>query len=275
MRVVLSCRFTLTEKGDNFSGATATCGFAFIGYEHPNHNKWLNWPANAQVGDTIDFSINIIAQDTLQNVYIYGCGSNALGSQGKATASEIMIEPGTTVTDYAEYAGETLSLSWQSSAGTVYGGNLDVKTGVLTVDMGIVDLGTITWYYTSTATRPYFRSYDELASMKPCTGGLIIQNIRCSQYKSESWSHVIDSDGYDKCICEGWIGKSYIAIRDTDYTDATTFKTAMSGVQLVYELATPLTYQLTPGEMITALNGQNHIWSDILGDLEVKYLKKG
>ena len=35
-------------------------------------------------------------------------------------------------------------------------------------------------------------------------------------------------------------------IKDTSYTDAATFKTAMSGVYLYYELATPTTEQGTP-----------------------------
>ena len=44
----------------------------------------------------------------------------------------------------------------------------------------------------------------------------------------------------------------------------------MSGVQLVYELATPQTYQLTPQEIITTLLGQNNIWSDT-GSSTVEY----
>jgi len=35
-----------------------------------------------------------------------------------------------------------------------------------------------------------------------------------------------------------------LAVYDTSYTDAATFKTAMSGVKLIYELATPLVYTL-------------------------------
>lgn len=45
------------------------------------------------------------------------------------------------------------------------------------------------------------------------------------------------------------------------------FKTAMNGAKLVYELATPLTYQLTP-QTVTALVGQNYVWADT-GDVTV------
>jgi hypothetical protein len=43
----------------------------------------------------------------------------------------------------------------------------------------------------------------------------------------------------------------------------------MSGVQLVYELATPQTYQLTAQQLKTLL-GQNNVWADA-GDISVKY----
>ena len=37
-----------------------------------------------------------------------------------------------------------------------------------------------------------------------------------------------------------YYANNYVYIRDVDYTDAATFKTAMSGVMLYYELATPI-----------------------------------
>jgi hypothetical protein len=59
-----------------------------------------------------------------------------------------------------------------------------------------------------------------------------------------------------------------LAVYSSAYTDVATFKTAMNGVQLVYELATPLTIQLTPTE-VTLLRGINNLWSD--GEMYVKY----
>jgi hypothetical protein len=49
------------------------------------------------------------------------------------------------------------------------------------------------------------------------------------------------------------------------YTSASDFKTAMNGVQLVYELATPIEVQLTPTQ-ISSLMGVNNIWADC-GDI--------
>ena len=48
----------------------------------------------------------------------------------------------------------------------------------------------------------------------------------------------------------------------------------MSGVQLVYELATPIEVDLTQTE-ITLLAGTNNLWSDANGNLELTYLADG
>ena len=61
----------------------------------------------------------------------------------------------------------------------------------------------------------------------------------------------------------------YVQVRNSNYTDATTFKTAMNGVQLCYELATPQTYQLTP-QQIQTLYGDNNVWADS-GDVSITY----
>lgn len=45
----------------------------------------------------------------------------------------IQLEVGDTETAYEPYNGTTIPISWQSEAGTVYGGKLDVLSGILTV----------------------------------------------------------------------------------------------------------------------------------------------
>ena len=58
----------------------------------------------------------------------------------------------------------------------------------------------------------------------------------------------------------GWDGKG-VRIRDDSYTTPTELITALTGSKLVYELATPVTVQLTAQQMTTLL-GQNNVWSD-------------
>ena len=49
---------------------------------------------------------------------------------------------------------------------------------------------------------------------------------------------------------------------------------AEHNLEVVYKLATPIVYQLTPQEIQTLIV-TNVLWSDTNGDMEVKYLKKG
>ena len=133
-------------------------------------------------------------------------------SQRRASGSEsfadyqIMVKKGYTATDYEPYTGTTLPIIFPSSAGTVYGGTLDVPNGTLTVTHGQI-----------------------------------------SSYNGET------------------LPGAWISDRDV-YTAGTTPTT---GAQVVYELAEPVVYQLTP-EQVETLLGENNIWADC-GTVNVTY----
>jgi len=167
--------------------------------------------------------------------------------------------------DYEPYNGTVYPVTW-SEAGTVYGGTLDVTNGTLTVTMAMVDLGTLNWSrYAVTTNIPVFYPSADITNMKPSAG----RSAKCSVYRCMSWTSL--NNRVDKTVeIHPTIARPYIA--DSAYTDVATFKAAMSGVQLVYELATPVTYQLTPTE-ITTLMGENNIWADC-GDVSVEYFAK-
>lgn len=153
----------------------------------------------------------------------------------------------------------------QSLGGTYYSGTYDFATGKLTIDKGYVDLGSLTWSYES--TREFF--FATLPSIGYQNGtNSYIAGI-CSTYifaginsSIGAMSVAPDYSLYgrsDTAIEEKKFQKVYI--KDSRYTDAATFKTAMSGVQLVYELATPTETTLTPTQ-ISALVGDNAMWTD-------------
>lgn len=122
-----------------------------------------------------------------------------------------------------------------------YDGDEYASNGTVTRKYGIVDLGTLDWSYSSS----YKLFYGELPN------GVHAQNTGlhgvCSQYRCVEG---FNPSGGINDLTQDYVfsvGSSFInqernlLIRDTHYTDATTFKTAMSGVYLVYELATPTT----------------------------------
>ena len=192
-------------------------------------------------------------------------GSGAISTWIK----DVQLELGSTATEYEPYQGETYSITFSSEAGTVYSGTLDVTTGELVVDKASVDLGTLTWAYAS--ANSLFNSSLPLGKLGNNTKGYWAV---CSNYQANynasfaGWGAFPDKTVSAGCQYDSSTYKNLV-IKDTAYTDAATFATAMNGVQLVYELATPVTYNLTPTE-ITSLFGINNIWADT-GDITAVY----
>ena len=158
---------------------------------------------------------------------------------------------------------DTYSVNWQSEAGTVYGGTLDVVSGVLTVTHARGDMGQMSW----TKASNYNVMYANL-------GGVNTEyNAYCEIYL---YSGTVTSAGgaYNKGNNTLSIltndSRHLIYVRDDNYTDATTFTNSVNGHYLVYELATPVTYQLTPQE-VTTLLATNNFFHDANGDTQVTY----
>ena len=162
------------------------------------------------------------------------------------------------------------AISWQDEAGTVYGGSLDVTSGVLTVTSVIFDLGSNNWSMISpTATIPDTRFYcNALKDVIVKPQSTVVASGCCDVFTIVS-DNVLNTTQttLENVLAIGSDG--YIYVRNNDYSDTNAFKTAMSGHKFVYELATPVTYQLTPTEIKTIL-GVNNIWADT-GDIDVVY----
>lgn len=131
-----------------------------------------------------------------------------------------------------------------------YDGDIYESDGTVTRKYGIVDLGTLTWNKNTTVgtNKVYFGTASEIVDAKKSSGNSYPQPILCSKYITESWSHALDYDGYDKTIALGYKDHSSLVVYDSACANMTAaeFKTAMSGVYLVYELATPTTESADP-----------------------------
>lgn len=90
--------------------------------------------------------------------------------------------------------------------------------------VGKVDMGTLDWAYGSGVF------YAFVGDKK-----VDLSNILCSAYPN---ANVVYTEAQDKTIT-GHPILTYIYVKDNSYTDATTFKSAMSGEMLHYELETP------------------------------------
>lgn len=169
------------------------------------------------------------------------------------TGLTIYVSPTPNAADATTYA-----VDFTTEAGTVYGGTVDIVTGVLTVNWAMVDLGerNYTKGKRNTDNTGYIFHFRDTSFKN--LGELISSQFK-TVYNIPNWEAL-------PVNCCNSAGSSYIVFC-ADYPDAAAFKTAMSGVQLVYELATPVTYQLTTQDIIT-LVGDNYIWSDS-GDVTI------
>lgn len=113
----------------------------------------------------------------------------------------------------------------------------DYKTpdGVVHKNTGRVDLGSLTWTYSPTVQ--LFSTGSLQSLIKKST-----HNVICAKYTYGQLSSDPSTDP-DKTI---FVYQNNPYIKDSAYTDAVTFKAAMSGVYLEYELAEPTTEQGTP-----------------------------
>lgn len=173
------------------------------------------------------------------------------------TLSEFMVTP---VEDedytYAPYDPDEITISFPQ---TIYGGTLDLKSGELVVDMAMVDLGTMTWlrypqnpnvyYSTSIMTQKAFGVENMIAEMFSVSGVAAV-DLEAGRMR-------------------GIINQPYVYF-GLNVSSVQEFVAAVDGTKLIYELATPQTYQLTP-ETIRALKGINNVFSNANGNIGVKF----
>ena len=227
----------------------------------------------------VDTASGAIANfDTDLSLPLVDCKASIVASQASGTptpSSPLAISGYTGVTvsvaDENMSVQDTYSVSWQTEAGTVYGGVLDVTRGKLTVTHAIIeDLGDLYWNYGGSAGHERFSSRLDGVKRPPTNGD--IANIKCTCFLTDTadntWAHTTDN------IIALGATDYWIYVYTSSYTDATAFRSAMSGHYVTYKLATPTTVTLTPTEVKTLL-GNNNIFADSGNVNEVVYFKTG
>ena len=190
------------------------------------------------------------------------------------TTSDILtaqLELGSTATDFEPYTGTPISVSWQTEAGTVYGGTVDVVTGVLTVthkSKVYTGQSSEQWTYsdwTKTLTYVFYSAYDVTDA----------EDNNALQYCN--YIPVTDYGGLRDDDVDGiaFTGNHYTSIRIQKALIASGDSAGIMAyladhpLEIVYKLRNPQTYQLTP-QQIETLVGQNNVWADT-GDVSVTY----
>lgn len=116
--------------------------------------------------------------------------------------------------------------------------------------VGRVDLGSLAWGYDATSGHERLRSV-ALSSIKPPKSSAVLANIYTNGYILNSANGTF-LHANDKAISVDPDG--IIWVYDSSYTDATTFKEAMKGQYLYYELAAPVTITIDGNEIGEAVS---------------------
>lgn len=163
---------------------------------------------------------------------------------------------------FEPYNGASYPITWSDTAGTVYGGTLDVVRGKLTVThKGVTFDGT---QPVGQLSNYRYRVIVDNFSAIPAAE---YADIKCDKLRTERYNYINTTT--ENVIVGGTIDNTIVVRVDASITDTSAWNTWASENKpfVVYKLATPLEYDLTPTE-IEALLGQNNVWADC-GDVSV------
>ena len=198
-----------------------------------------------QAAGRVEKSFASPSSDVLQSYPYFSYRAPRYGypTTTSADISNVQLEIGTTATSYEPYQGTDYTIPLGQ---TVYGGKLNVTTGELTVTHGRIKSNDWTAYAHSNG----YTAYSLSGVSKSATRNDGIVSNALSDFGSFS------SATMDKNIIQLPRNNdmAYLALKDDSAITA-------ADIEVVYELATPYTIQLTPTE-VTLLLGTNNIWSD-------------
>lgn len=212
-----------------------------------------------------------ISGETLSNGFTKTSPANAcyVKASIRDGQTDICINEGNSAITYEPYKSAT-SIS-ESLGQTVYWGECDLRSGKFKALGKMVDMGTLDYSYHATSSGVKIYATASLSDMLPTAG---THPFICECYDS------VQARGADFTISKynQYAENSNLYVNDSRYSadaaGAAALKVALSGVKLVYQLATPFTIQLTPHEIsllkdyaYVSTNGTNIQLSYHLGEM--------
>lgn len=242
--------FDLTGEGVYRYGHSYPSGTYTI-INNTDHEMYYRLPTKdlSNRGATIVINSTVTANVTVDAdhiMWVFASGSSY-------DTTNFMVALGTE-TVFKAFQGETYEVDWTTEAGTVYGGTLDVTTGVLTVTHGVLNLADLAWSGLDAKSRRYInmasviKNHSDLSMVADIISDTYQTVANNTLYNDTSAIGIAQNDGF-------------IFIRTPD-------NEVPSGV-LVYPLLTPTTSTVT-GQTVESLYGDNNVFADA-GDVTVQY----
>lgn len=237
-------------------------------------------------------TVTVTLTKTCRSIALYAASNYTKSVGDTATFSDIQLELGSTATSFESFTGDTYTVAFPNNQGTIYGGSLNLTTGVLTVthssyiadaNNGLItsitlssDTGKIrAWLGLSQSSSS--QGYRTLLCYPnpPLCNKLKFTDTDYSGHYTVSNGSVFDFGNATSYKNSVWYWLPYGGTDGVQGTTANDIKEYLgrNPMTFVGALQTPFTVQLTTVQISTLL-GQNVIWSDTNGSNTVKYLKK-
>ena len=264
-----STRNTIAIKPEN---GTATYENSDVNYNPANLRHVLTYTATVTGthvfmywGHTLSASITLSEwQVEVSNSFTsYAPYSNICpisGCTGCTVTNENMLD-----SSDPDYHADTYAFTFPDEAGTVYGGTLDVLTGVLTVDRQIITVTSCGNVGSAAGSFYILASVDVKKSPGRAISNYLKTYNGVGNTANQPDFSITQSGGTNKTI---W-GKLNASYTTKELIDAYLLDNPLT---ICYELNTPVVYQLTAQE-VTALIGQNIISANT-GNVSVEYKVK-
>lgn len=190
--------------------------------------------------------------EVINNIYLTSSGFS--GTYNNAKIYPMLRYANISDSTFEPYTATEYPITWQTQAGTIYGGTLNVTTGVLTVNAEYLQLPASMWTVWNNTDKAAFtdaaylgRNIIACDSLKPNSTGIYVRGV----------------DGRIRAVAP-WAASC---------TSIAEFRTALESnppINVVISLATTTTVQLSPTEVKTLL-GNNSIFTDA-GSVSVDYV---
>jgi len=223
-----------------------------------NAVKRVNSTYSLMAGKTLKY-VDIQITGTVNNLNVYISPAFVL--------HEHQSDPFVEYTGYNQYS--VLLQDTEGQPGTVYGGTLDVVSGLLTVNRKLYtwNAGASSAYLTS--TNAYALPKSDVVTINTGNQSTLIGAV-CDKFPSGTWASI---SAVSRSMAGCALGNA-LAFRVAGYTTKQEYEAFLSDNPLAfaYLVRESQTYQLAPTQ-IKALLGENNVWADA-GNVAVAFKAK-
>ena len=185
------------------------------------------------------------------------------GANSYIAIKNVQIEFGTTENTYAQF-GSTIPVSWETEAGTVHGGYVDLVTGDVWKNFELIDMGNLNWSIVNG------RFYASVADIQIGDGNSYMSTAKCDIYETITYNDIIRNGAVGIAVNN----TAFIRAYNPDYATVVDFVTAVTGHKIAYPLVEPVKVGAIDPITLKTLRGTNNIWASNGGDsIEITYWK--